>query len=72
MEALFGIVYFACFAVIAGGAFALMRQNLQSTDWSSRPRPAASSHPEAPRQGEEVLYVDLSRERLERLLEETV
>ncbi|MCT0198497.1 hypothetical protein KQ313_02185 [Synechococcus sp. CS-1325] len=70
MEAFFGIAYFICFAVIAGGAFALMRQNLQATDWSSR-TPAASSHPEAPSPGDQLLYVDLNRERLERLLEET-
>jgi hypothetical protein len=28
------------------------------------------SHPEAPAPGEEVLYVDLSRERLEQLYEQ--
>ncbi|MCP9773562.1 hypothetical protein KBY66_13225 [Synechococcus sp. Tobar12-5m-g] len=71
MEALLGILYFTFFAVIAGGAFALMRQNLQSTDWSAKPRGVASSHPEVPLQGDELLYVDLSRERLERLFEET-
>jgi hypothetical protein len=72
MEALFGILYFTCFAVIAGGAFALMRQNLQTTDWNAKPRGLAPSHPEAPEQGDELLYVDLSRERLERLYGETV
>jgi hypothetical protein len=71
MEALFGILYFTCFAVIAGGAFALMRQNLQATDWNAKPRSLAPSHPEAPKPGDELLYVDLSRERLERLYGET-
>jgi hypothetical protein len=67
LEALFPIVYMVSFAVIAGGAFALMTQNLRNAAArpSSRPR-----HPEAPTTGEEVLYVDLSRERLEKLYEQ--
>jgi hypothetical protein len=66
-------VYLICFAVIAGGAFALMNQNLRgsaqlasSQTNGSRPR----RHPEAPEPGEEVLYVDLSRERLEDLYQQ--
>ncbi|WP_236550474.1 hypothetical protein [Cyanobium sp. Copco_Reservoir_LC18] len=55
------------FAVIAGGAFALMTQNLRSAASTPSPR---QRHPEAPAQGEEVLYVDLSRERLEKLYEQ--
>jgi hypothetical protein len=63
-------VYLICFALIAGGAFALMSQNLRG----SAQLPSAQSngsktkrHPEAPEPGDEVLYVDLSRERLEEL-----
>jgi hypothetical protein len=62
--------YLIFFALIAGGAFALMSQNLRS----SAPLTSAQSrgarrkrHPEAPEPGDEVLYVDLSRERLEAL-----
>jgi hypothetical protein len=68
LEALFPIVYAVSFAVIAGGAFALMTQNLRSASTRPARRP---SHPEAPTPGEEVLYVDLSRERLEQLYEQT-
>jgi len=32
-----------------------------------KPEPPKRKHPEAPREGEEVMYVDLSRERLEDL-----
>jgi hypothetical protein len=67
---LLAAVYLICFAVIAGGAFALMSQNLRGSAslafarrTSSRPR----RHPEAPEPGDEVLYLDLSRERLEEL-----
>jgi hypothetical protein len=67
LDVLFPIVYLVCFAVIAGGAFALMTQSLRSAAAGTSPRPR---HPEAPVQGEEVLYVDLSRERLERLYEQ--
>lgn len=67
---LLAAIYLICFALIAGGAFALMTQNLRgsaplasSQSSGSRPR----RHPEAPEPGDEVLYVDLSRERLEEL-----
>ena len=56
-------LYFTCFALIAVGAFALMYYNLKSIYWGARSR----KHPEAPQIGEEVLYVDLSREKLENL-----
>ena len=57
-------VYFVLFAIIAGSAFAMMWANIQSINVDMKPRP---QHPEAPAPGEEVMYVDLSREKLERL-----
>jgi len=73
LSGLLAVVYLICFAVIAGGAFALMSQNLRGSASlasaqrsGSRPR----RHPEAPEPGEEVLYVDLSRERLEELYQQ--
>ena len=59
------VLYFVCFALITGGAFALMWNNLQSISYEIRtPRPR---HPEAPEAGEELMYVDLSREKLEKM-----
>ena len=59
--------YFVCFAVIAGGAFAMMWSNIQSINVEmNKPKPR---HPEAPSPGVEVMYVDLSREKLEKLYE---
>jgi hypothetical protein len=67
---LLAAVYLIFFALIAGGAFALMSQSLRASAQlgstqrrGSRPQ----RHPEAPQPGDEVLYVDLSRERLEEL-----
>jgi len=73
LEDLLAAVYLICFAAIAGGAFALMTQNLRrsvppAASQMNRTRP--SRHPEAPQPGEEVLYVDLSRERLEELYQQ--
>ena len=60
--------YFVCFAIIAGGAFAMMWSNIQSINMEmDKPKPR---HPEAPAPGDEVMYVDLSREKLEKLYEE--
>ena len=57
--------YFVCFAIIAGAAFAMMWSNIQSINMEmDKPKPR---HPEAPAPGDEVMYVDLSRERLESL-----
>ena len=57
--------YFVCFAIIAGVAFAMMWSNIQSINVEmNKPKPR---HPEAPAAGEEVMYVDLSREKLEKL-----
>ena len=56
-------LYFICFALIAGGAFAMMWANIQSINVEmNTPKPR---HPEAPQAGEELMYVDLSREKLE-------
>ncbi len=67
MAPIFSILYFVCFALIAGGAFALMTQNLRT---ASTPTSRPNRHPEAPNPGDEVLYIDLSRERLEKLYEQ--
>ena len=61
-------VYFSCFAVIAGTAFALMWANIMSINM--KPKVTKQKHPEAPEVGEEVMYVDLTRERLEDLYNE--
>tara|TARA_R100001163_G_scaffold1452_3_gene2342 strand:- start:3430 stop:3651 length:222 start_codon:yes stop_codon:yes gene_type:complete len=58
-------VYFSCFAIIAGAAFAMMWSNIQSINVEmNKPKPR---HPEEPAPGDEVMYVDLSKEKLERL-----
>jgi hypothetical protein len=67
LQILFPVVYLVSFAVIAGGAFALMTQGFRSATSMSGQR---RRHPEAPEHGEEVLYVDLTRERLEKLYEQ--
>ena len=59
-------LYFICFALIAGGAFAMMWANIQSINIEMR-TPPKPKHPEAPTAGEELMYVDLSREKLEKL-----
>ena len=59
------LVYGICFSLIAGGAFALMYANIRDIYWE-KPRPK-QRHPEAPQAGEEVMYVDLSREKLEKM-----
>jgi hypothetical protein len=59
-------LYFICFALIAGGAFAMMWANIQSINIEMR-NPPKPKHPEAPEAGEELMYVDLTREKLEDL-----
>ena len=66
METLLPIFYFTGFAIIAGGAFALMWGNIQSIN-KMMDEPPKPRHPEAPTPGDEVMYVDFSRERLEDL-----
>ena len=57
--------YFVCFAIIAGAAFAMMWSNIQSINVEmNKPKPR---YPEAPTSGEEVMYIDLTKERLEDL-----
>ena len=62
-------LYFICFALIAGGAFAMMWANIQSINIEmNKPKPR---HPEAPKAGEELMYVDFSKEKLEKLYEDS-
>jgi flagellar basal body-associated protein FliL len=62
-------IYFTIFAVIAGGAFAMMWSNIRSINEEMK-KPQRTKHPEAPEVGDELLYVNLDRERLEKLYEE--
>jgi len=64
-------LYFVCFAAIGGAAFAMMWSNIQSINIEmNKPKPKPR-HPEAPEPGEELMYVDLSREKLEDLYKQT-
>ena len=68
MNPWFVLIYFICFAIIAGAAFAMMWSNIQSINIEmDKPK---LRHPEAPAFGEEVMYVDMTRERLENLYKE--
>ena len=68
MNPWFVLIYLICFALIAGAAFAMMWSNIQSINVEmNKPKPR---HPEAPAPGEEVMYVDMTRERLEDLYKE--
>ena len=67
---MFALLYFICFALIAGGAFALMWGNIQSINKLMDNPPPKPRHPEAPEPGETVMYVDLEREKLEKLMED--
>ena len=69
MNIWFVLIYFICFAVIAGAAFAMMWSNIQSINVEMN-KPPKPRHPEAPADGEEVMYVDMRRERLENLYKE--
>ena len=53
-------IYFVFFAIIAGGAFALMWGNIQSIN-KMMDEPPKPKHPEAPKPGDEVMYVDVSK-----------
>ena len=68
MNPWFVLIYFICFAIIAGAAFAMMWSNIQSINVEmNKPKPR---HPEAPAPGDELMYVDLTKERLESLYNE--
>ena len=69
MNSLYFAIYFICFALIAGSAFAMMWANINAV-WR-QPTVTKPTHPEAPAAGEEVMYVDLKRERLEKLLNDS-
>lgn len=66
MNSFMVFIYFVCFAAIAGGAFAMMWSNIQSINIEMN-KPSKPRHPEAPEAGEELMYVDLSREKLEQI-----
>ena len=66
MNILLPLLYFTFFAVIAGGAFAMMWANIQAIN---KEMDKPKRHPEAPKEGDELLYVDLTKERLENLYE---
>ena len=66
MNILLPIVYFTFFALIAGTAFAMMWANIQAIN-AEMNKPKSIRHPEAPKKGEEVMYVDFTKERLEKL-----
>ena len=69
MNILLPLRYFTFFAVIAGGAFAMMWANIQSINNEMR-IPRKPQHPESPKEGDELLYVDLTKERLEKLYDQ--
>jgi hypothetical protein len=64
MNLILPFLYFTFFAVIAGGAFAMMWGNIQAIN---KEMDKPKRHPEAPKEGDELLYVDLNRDRLENL-----
>ncbi len=66
MQTLYIAIYLVCFCLIGGSAFAMMYANIQSI-WNTPTPPPKPRHPEAPKDGEEVLYVNFDRERLENL-----
>ena len=59
MNSFYVFIYFCFFAVIAGGAFAMMWGNIQSIN-KMMDEPVKRRHPEAPQPGDEVMYVDVS------------
>jgi hypothetical protein len=69
MNPLLPLLYFTFFAVIAGTAFAMMWANIQAIN-KEMDKPKPKKHPEAPDPGEEVLYVDLTKEKLEKLYQD--
>ena len=62
------LLYLVCLFAVGGASFALMYANIRDIQRMDRRPPV---HPEAPEPGEEVVYVDLSREKLEKLYEDS-
>ena len=57
MNTFYIVIYLVAFALLVGGAFGLMYANvLAIRELQKRPR----RHPEAPKPGEEVMFVDVS------------
>ena len=69
MQILLMDTFFVIFCLLGGSAFALMYANIQSIN-NDMNRPKRRRHPEAPEPGEEIMYVDLTREKLEDLYNE--
>ncbi|TVS03543.1 MAG: DUF2973 domain-containing protein [Cyanobium sp. PLM2.Bin73] len=75
---IFTTLYLICFALLLVGAFSLMSQGFRM---ANQPMANSSSgrgdgvrptrHPEAPEPGEVVMVVDLNRERLEQLYQQS-
>jgi len=59
MNTFFIVIYLVSFCLLIGGAFAMMYANMRSV-LEVMDRPVVRRHPEAPRAGEEVMYVDVS------------
>ena len=55
------LLYFISFALLAGGAFAMMWANIQSINVEMK-HPPKPKHPEAPEPGEEVMYVNVEED----------
>ncbi|MEO1001524.1 MAG: hypothetical protein AAFX65_00255 [Cyanobacteria bacterium J06638_7] len=74
---LFTAVYLISFAFLLVGALTLISQGFRGTSSAAagqtalNPAHGQRRHPEAPKPGEPVLYVDLSRERLEQLYQKS-
>jgi len=67
MNGFYVFIYFCFFAIIAGGAFAMMWGNIKSINkimdasiYKMMDEPVKKRHPEAPQPGEQVMYVDVS------------
>ena len=71
MNTFYIVIYLVCFCLIGGSAFAMMYANIQSI-WNTPPTPPKPQHREAPKAGEEVMYVDLTKEKLEDLFNKDV
>ena len=58
MNTLYIVIYLVAFALLVGGAFGLMYANVVAIRELQKQTPRR--HPEAPKPGEEVMYVDVS------------